>query len=67
MCWLELATVEVLGVSVDSQLIHLAWIQDDRKEGECKKCCSHCQGRGVVISVCVEKSTTLLAWSHGCC
>jgi hypothetical protein len=26
---------EVLGVSVDSQFSHLAWIQTDRKEGEC--------------------------------
>ena len=26
---------EVLGVSVDSQFTHLAWIQTDRKEGEC--------------------------------
>jgi hypothetical protein len=25
---------EVLGVSVDSQFTHLAWIQTDRKEGE---------------------------------
>lgn len=25
---------EILGVSVDSQFSHLAWIQTDRKEGE---------------------------------
>jgi peroxiredoxin (alkyl hydroperoxide reductase subunit C) len=25
---------EILGVSVDSQFTHLAWIQTDRKEGE---------------------------------
>jgi hypothetical protein len=29
---------EVLGVSVDSQFAHLAWIQTDRKEGE-QHCC----------------------------
>lgn len=31
---------EVLGVSVDSQFTHLAWIQTDRKEGESLLCSS---------------------------
>jgi len=29
---------EILGVSVDSQFSHLAWIQTDRKEGEWLVC-----------------------------
>jgi len=31
---------EILGVSVDSQFSHLAWIQTDRKEGELLR--QHC-------------------------
>ena len=35
---------EILGVSVDSQFTHLAWIQTPRKVGEKIRCCS-----GVVL------------------
>jgi peroxiredoxin 2/4 len=28
----------VLGVSVDSQFSHLAWVQTDRKNGACRHC-----------------------------
>jgi AhpC/TSA family len=33
---------EVLGVSVDSQFTHLAWIQTDRKEGGCRAVVQAC-------------------------
>ena len=34
----EKLNTQILGVSVDSQFSHLAWIQTDRKEGGVGKC-----------------------------